>query len=301
MVIEQLKKTLVCASVIKNQHESLVTLDFENKSRRSSLMRLCFSALAAWPLVLFLIAVAVNPWRYHLSLTQFLGMDHFISQFLFDLNFKTVAILVILFFSLALGLRKEGILTGFLGLLITQGDLHLSLGIILLSGIFLARHLFNLTLVRSLCDYTKTVWTAASVLSFLSWVIGTLLCFEIYQFLLQLGLYSKSMHAFRIESFILFVAIYYFLEIFILSLWGHFHFQRNLETTYYNIKYSSALILHRLTLGRLFKNALKQQILSLQQTKSVYSQKDLDLLPNRLVALHQKEESFLTRAVTALT
>ena len=74
MVFEQLKLTLKSFSVLKNQHEALVTLDFDKSQRREALMRLCFSPMAAWLLILVLLLFIISPLRYHFSLTAMLGM-----------------------------------------------------------------------------------------------------------------------------------------------------------------------------------------------------------------------------------
>lgn len=301
MVFEQLKLTLKSFSILKNQHQALVTLDFDRNHHREALMRLCFSPLAAWPLLLVLLFFIINPLRYHFSLSQRLVMDNIFVQTLFGMDWLYAAILTVMMFAISYVTRKEFTLIAIVGFLISQGDMHLLLGLILLASIVLARIFLNLRWVRSLESYSKGTWLVTGLLSFVAWALAVHLSFELHNRLLHDGFFSQSMYANRLEVFILAVCMYYGLELVILSVWGHFYTKKNPEPSNFAIKYSTSIILKKLTLGNAFKEDLRDQVIVLKNNQRVYANADLDLLPKRLVDLHRKEESFLTTALSSLT
>lgn len=301
MVFEQLKLTLKSFSILKNQHQALVTLDFDRNQSREALMRLCFSPLAAWPLVLVLVFLIINPMRYHFSINQVLGMENWLVLTLFGADWLYAAVLTAAVFLISFFTRKEFLMISVLGFLIAQGDIHLFLALAMLATIVLSRILINLRWIRFLESYAKNVWVVTSLLSFISWALAVHLSFELYRYLLQAGFFSQSMHANRLEFFILAVCLYYGLEFLTLSIWGHFYIQKNPEPSQLAIKYSSSAILTKLSLGKAFKDDLRDQIIVVKNNQRVYENADLDLLPKRLVDLHRKEESFLTKALSALT
>lgn len=301
MVLEQIKLTLKSFSVLKNQHEALVTFDFDKSKRREALMRLCFSPLAAWPLFVILVLFLLNPLRYQFSLTQALGMENILVQTLFGMDWLYAAVLCGVFFALSYFTRKEFLWLGIIGFLLAQGDLHLLLALTLVACVLAARLMINFRCIRFLESYTKSVLLVTLFLSLVAWALAVHLSFELYKALLQAGYFSASMFANRLETFILVVALYYGLELFVLSVWGHFYTKRNPEPSEFAIQYSTALILSKLSLGIAFKALLKEQVAHKQNNKPIYEKADLDLLPKRLVELHRKEESFLTKALSVLT
>lgn len=301
MVFNQLKLTLKSFSVLKNQHEALVTLDFDKTQRREALMRLCFSPLAAWPLLVVLLLFIVNPVRYHFSLTQMLGMENPIVYTFFGMDWLYASILAASVFVLSFLTRKELVIIAFIGFFISQGDMHLLMGLSLLACAILARILTNLRWIRSLESYSKSVWLVTGVISFISWAAAVHLSFEFYNSLARAGYFSQSMFANRLEFFILVVCMYYSFELIVLSVWGHFYTMKNPEPSDFSIKYSSSSLLNKLSLSSAFKDDLKDQVIVIKNNQRVYENADLDLLPKRLVELHRKEESFLTKALSALT
>ena len=301
MVFEQLKLTLKSFSIIKNQHQALVTLDFDKNQRREALMRLCFSPLAAWPLLLVLLLFIVNPVRFHFSLTNWLGMENAFVQTLFGMDWLYASLLAGAVFAIAFLTRKEFVLIGIVGFFVSQGDMHLLIALSLLACIILARVLTNLRWIRSLESFSKSIWMVTGLLSFVSWALAVHLSFEFYNWLLKAGFFSQSMYANRLEFFILAVCLYYGLELIVLSVWGHFYSLKNPEPSNMTVRYSSSLVLKKLSLGQSFKDDLKDQVIVIKNNQRVYENADLDLLPTRLVKLHRIEESFLTKALSALT
>lgn len=301
MVFEQLKLTLKSFSVLTNQHEALVTLDFDKSQQREALMRLCFSPMAAWPLLLVLLLLIINPLRYHFSLTAMLGMENVVVQTLLGTDWLYAAIFSGIVFVISYFTRKELLLVSFVGYLISQGDMHLFLGLSLLACIVLARVFINLRWVRSLESYSKNVWLITAGISFVTWASAVHFSFELYRSLLQGGFYAQSMYANRLETFILAVCLYYGLELVVLSVWGHFYTQKTPEPSQFAVKYSSSRILKKLSLSKTFKEDLKDQVIVTKNNQRVYKNADLDLLPKRLVEMHRKEESFLTTALSSLT
>jgi hypothetical protein len=301
IVFEQIKRTLKSFSIIKSQHEALVSFDFEKTGQREALMRICFSPLAAWPVLIALLVFWINPYRYQISMTSTFGMENFLVQALFGTDWLYAGILAALFFAISFFTRQELLLVSLVGYLLSQGDLHLFLALILLGCIVLARIFTNFRWVRFLESYTRTIWMMACCLSLMAWAIAMHVSLEAYKTLFHAGYFSQSMHANRLEAFILAAGLYYGLELFILAAWGHFFMRKQREPSEFLVKYSSARVLRKLSLSRAFKTALKEKIETISKTKPHYQKTDLDLLPKRLVDLHRKEDSFLTTAITDLT
>ena len=296
MILCQIRKTLNTFSLMQNQHESLVSLDFNLPERRAALMRLCFSSLSAWVLFFSFFILYVNPFRYHFSISSSLGLENIFVQSLFGANMWGSVILVTALFILNFILRKEFWFIAVIAYLVSQGDMHLILALICLAAITAGRILSHLRWTRSLEGSTQLVWAVVSLLSFLAWAAAVYTSLEFYNYLSYAGYFSQNMFANRFEAFTLATAIYYGFELLVMICWGHFFAKRIDDPSQISVRYSSAQILNKLLLGSAFKKDLRIKAEELLAQKTVYSEKDLDLLPKRLVNLHQKEEAFLIKA-----
>ena len=56
-----LLQVVLSLSPVRSQLEAMIKIDFKIADSRASWMQLCFSSLAAWPLLTFLIVLYINP------------------------------------------------------------------------------------------------------------------------------------------------------------------------------------------------------------------------------------------------
>lgn len=299
LVWTQLKLVLKGCSIRTSQHESLVTLDFVKEEKRSALIRLCFSVFAAWPLFIAFLIFYINPFRYQFTLIRFFGIENFLTQSLFELNYASVAMITGIFFIVNFLLQFEFLFLGLLGFLVSQGDMHIVLALICVAVVFAGRILDHFRWVKFLESFTKIVWIIFTFFSFLAWALAVHFSFQIYNYLVMNQYFSASMYANRFECFVLIVALYYTIELMILAIWGHFYSMK--LAVKFVTYYSTAKILKKLSLSSTFKSQLKETVLKVQSEKVRYEPQDLDLLPKRIKDLHQHEESLLQKAISDLT
>lgn len=231
------------------------TSDSSNKNQiaRQKLMLICFSPLSAWILFVALLLMYFNPFRYVASFSHIDFLNVFVSDVLFSTDvrviFLTGFILFLISFLLGVVIQIEFVFLGLLGFLISNGDLHLRNALLFIPLIILGRLMLHLKLLFPLKNFwpfkqillrkedqlllrhdyqtlnveTKKIWSIICALLFSAWIMSTWLVLNSFQFLSDQGVFSASMHFLRFEVFVATVFTYYFFELFILSIWGHFH------------------------------------------------------------------------------
>ena len=192
--------------------------------RRRTLLRLCFSVLAAWPVYVVFLLLYFNPLRYHFSLHRLFSEGSPVSQFMFGENILITFIVVLILTSL---IPLEILWLTLLGYLISNADIHLTLALTGACAVFFAVARGNLKKSMLLSGPAKNTLMIYSGLQILSVVVATTIIFFLYRNMREAGYFSISMTANRFEFFILAVFIQHFLQLFILSLWGHYVSRRS--------------------------------------------------------------------------
>ena len=134
------------------------------------------------------------------------GVTLLLASFLFNPKFKI-----------------EFMLIAILGFLISNSDIHLRNVLLFLPLVILGRLVQHLKLIRCLQAETKKIWSVICALLFLVWIMTTWLTLNSFQFFSDQGIFSNSMNFLRFEFFAASVFAYYFMELLILSIWGHFY------------------------------------------------------------------------------
>ncbi|MFN3455160.1 MAG: hypothetical protein ACK41T_09400 [Pseudobdellovibrio sp.] len=301
MMYNQIFNTLKSCSIYKNQHESFVTFDFYRDQRRASLMRLCFSPLSSWIVFAALSLFFIPMLRYGFSLSQLLGLENVVVNALYGGSLEWFLVMALIFFVTAFLFRAEFLILIFIGIFISRGDLHLIVALGFVCSVFLARPFLNLKLSFKVQSEIRKILWQISGLEIISIIISTGISYSLYDYFRYNGYYSQSMFANRYETFILWLAVFYAVELLVTSLWGHFYYQFKREPSRISLRYSTALILKKLSLSERFKAQVLTDINVKLDKLPSYQQKDLDLLPKQLVEYSQLEESFLKTAVSDLT
>lgn len=234
-------------SILKNQRNAILEIaaleDGVNKNQiiRQKLMIICFSPLSSWVLFLALLAFYLNPFRYVMSLSQVSFLNGFVTDVLFSTDYRIILVTGFLLFVFSFVFQIELILLALLGFLISNGDLHLRNALLFLPLVILGRlvlhfilvhplkhirapfHIFTSKKSQLLSAEAKKMWLIICILIFTSWIMTTWLTLNSFQFLSDHGMFSNNMHFLRFEVYVVSVFTYYFMEFFILSIWGHFH------------------------------------------------------------------------------
>ncbi len=238
-------------SIFKNQHNAIVEISglevgpAKNQSIRQKLMFICFSPLSSWVLFGAFLLMYLNPWRYVISFSRIGFLNNFVTEVLFSTDLRIIFItgftLFLISFLFSCIFQIEFILLALLGFLVSNGDLHLRNALLFIPLVILSRLMLHLKLMLSLKSFwpfkqilfykknqllnaeTKKTWSIICALLFLAWLIATWLTLNSFQFLSNQGMFSSSMHSLRFEVFVASVFGYYFMEFFILSIWGHFY------------------------------------------------------------------------------
>jgi len=303
LILQQVKYVLTHFKVTPIQLSGLIGFDFNPDQRRSYLMRVCFAPLTSFFLFAVLAAFYFNPWRYQFTLAQSLGIDNVFVRVLFGENIWTTLLLVILFLVLSLTTYLELLWIGLIGLLVCQGDIHIEISILSICAVFYGRSLRNFYYLRQIEGLAKLTWKFLSVMTFISHSIVVYIVINILQYLIINKYFASSMYANRYEFFILSVALFYGVEISILSIWGHFYNRRivNLSgVSQHLVRFSTYCLVDKAEFRKQEKTQLLFFLESHLTDRLQFQKKDLDLIPKRIVELHQREESYLKQAISAL-
>ncbi len=208
----------------KVQNKAFADLSNSQPDRRRILLRMCFSVLAAWPVYVIFLLLYFNPFRYHFSLHRLFSEGSPISQFMFGENILITFIVVLILASL---LPFEIIWLTLLGYLISNAEIHLTLALTGVCAVFFALARANLKHSMLLSSKAKNTLMMYSGLQIVSVVLATAVIFFLYKNMREAGYFSTSIMANRFEFFVLAVFIQHFLQLFILSLWGHYVSRRD--------------------------------------------------------------------------
>lgn len=303
LILEQVKYVLAHFKITPVQLSGLLGFDFNSDQRRAYLMRICFAPLTSVFLFAVLVLFYLNPWRYHFTLAQSLGIDNVLVRVLFGENIWTTVLLIILFFVLSVTTYLESLWIGLIGLLVCQGDIHIEISILSLCAVFYGRSLRNFYYLRQIEGLAKLTWKFLSVVTFISHSIVIYVVINILKYLIINKYFASSMYANRYEFYILSVALFYGIEISILAIWGHFYNIRIISlksVSQHLIKFSTYCLVDRAQLDRSEKAQFLIFLENCLSDRTQLQKNDLDLIPKRIVELHQREESYLKQAISAL-
>lgn len=225
MIITQISKAMLSFSVFKNQTVALADLSKSHAplERRAAFMRLCFSPLASWILFFIFFAVYLNPFRYHMSLVQGLGLQNPFVDILYLGNFNGLVMLTITFAVLSYLLKLEFILLALIGILLAQGDMNVVVAFILFFAVITARSIDLVTTVRKTTQSIRKLWVIYNFINTIVVFVTMATAYWLFNYLNYNGYYAQSVYANRYESYVLLVFLHYTYQLVLLSVWGHFY------------------------------------------------------------------------------
>jgi hypothetical protein len=291
MIFTQVKQVLKSLFAERAEHEALLAFDFKLADFRSSLMRLCFSPLANWTLLVFILVLYFNPFRYQFQILD--GVSGAIS-FIYAPHWQ-------------IGLSFGIICSYFLGLInipiavalyfISQGEIHTIIAGSMIVGVFAGRSLKYFKLAVKLQSETRKIAVYFNILQIISLVAGTFVSLYIYEYMTAMGLFSRTLFAYRFEFIVINLFIIYALQFLFNGIWGHFYARRTLEPSKIQTYYSAAQILRRLSFGPSMKAELKQQSdTKLSELKVQLADTSVAYLPKSILSTAKEEQAFLELA-----
>jgi len=303
LILQQLKYVLLHIKITPIQISGLIGFDLSEENRRSYLMRMCFAPVTSVYVFLVLLILYFNPIKFHYTLTQGLGIDHLLVRILFGENLWTTSLLVVLFFALSIFTHVEVLWISLLGLLQSQGDIHIELSILCLCAVFYGRSIRNFSYINKAEGLTNMTWKFLSGVTFFAHSVSVYIVINLLRYLVQNGYFSATMYVNRFEFFAMVIFIFYFTELVMLSVWGHFFYQKLSQIqniSRYLVRYSCYKFLQKFKLEQSEKMVLLQFIEKKLESKQNWQESDLDLMPKRVIDLHKQEEYYLKQVISAL-
>lgn len=255
-----IKEVLLSYSPARSLIESIMKFDFKIGDSKTNLMQLCFSNLASWPLVIILLAVNLDPFRFSWSLVKLLSFESPLILFLLDGHLANMLLVSLLFFVLEWVLRKEYILIAIVFYFLNRSELHIHLATVAVLAVYLSRITYLWWLSVDSESETKKIWITVSVLQFVAWLCIAFTVISTLDYIQINNLLSESGDLNRFNFLAAGILLYNGLSLLFLSLWGHFHVQKEIEPTHLPTYYSTSNWILRFNMSYYLQSRLRQQV-----------------------------------------
>ena len=307
-----LKEVIWAFSPVRSFYESMMKFDFKIEPPRQTLMQLCFSQLASWPLCIGFLLIYFDPFLGSISLQQilqkFLGSENLISFYLLDGHSQNMLVFLIGFFVLEWIVRHEQVLLFIVLWFVKRSDLHFHLGLAALLGIYLSRSCYLWWFAVDLQSVTKHIWSRVTSILLMSWIVTSVVSLYLLQLLHLNHFFSASVVENRFEFLVFIWVIWTIFSHASLSLWGHFYFKKEKEPTDLPQYYSTASWILRFKMSFSMKKKMREQVaeaMKRHQELLQQSQQLTDISPgfqtNGLMKVLQAEVNHLQMASSRLT
>lgn len=309
LLTSSLTQVFKTASIQRSQLESMMKVDFKIGHERENLMQLCFSNLAAWPLMLLIGLIYFASPLVNMSLQQLLQNKVEIIFWFLDGRTQNAILFFILFFVLQWVFRLETFFIALLFFGVAKSDIHFHLALSSLAAIILSRGCYQWWLHTDLESQTRRTWIMTSALQLLGWVVATIVIIALLNQMHLLGYFAESATVNRFEFLFLALILFYFFQFLFTCIWGHFNFQKAKEPTDFPIHYSTATWILRFKLRNTFKKQLLEQAekyvqlhqQNLDDLKSINSDLGPVSIPAKIAKVLQQEIEYLKMACSKLT
>ncbi|MFZ3231283.1 MAG: hypothetical protein WA160_13830 [Pseudobdellovibrio sp.] len=245
------------------QQEAMMKIDFKVGHERTHFMQLCFSALAAWPLILLISILYFDPTRMSWSLQKILENYSAVSFWLLDGRMTNMVIFFSLAFLIQWIFRHEILLIGLVFYFLLKSDIHFYLALSSVIGIILSRCCYLWWLHIDLKSRSRQIWTSFASLQIVGCVLAAIAIFYVVEVLQSNRYFAESVTSNRFEVLLLSVVLIYFIQFILASVWGHFRFKNEKmdykETSNFPIGYTTATWILRFKMRPYFKKLIQDQ------------------------------------------
>jgi hypothetical protein len=302
-ILLALKETFLSYSPSRSLIEGMMKYDFKVGVPRVNLMQLCFSNLAAWPLIIVIALIHLDPFKYSWTLVSLISFENPVILFLLDGRLGAMVWFFVIFFIIEWLIRKEYVLLALIFYFLNKGELHIHLASVGVLAIYLSRISYLWWLSLDALSETQKIWKSVSILQFVAWIVTTICILNALDYIQLNFLFNENSDLSRFNFLCIVVVLYHVCSHLFLSLWGHFYFQKKIEPSNLPTYYSTAHWILRFNMSYYLQKLLKNK-LSAQSEKHAESQKQFDelkivspgLVKLSVESVLKKETAFLKEA-----
>lgn len=263
LILTALKDALLSYTPARSLIESMMKYDFKIGNPRTQLMQLCFSSLAAWPLILLIGLIFLDPFKGSWSLVRWFGHDSDVVLFLLNGQMSTMWLVFGVAFLLEWLFRKEYIFIGLIFYFVNRSELHIHLALAMVLGVYLSRTMYLWWLSVDARSKTKTIWIWASSLQFAGWVVTSVVSLIMLDYLQVNHLFSQVSQAMVLNRFnflLLVILGFHLVSHLMLCLWGHFYYKKENDPAELPTYYSTANWILRFNMSYYLQSLLKSTV-----------------------------------------
>lgn len=240
--------------------ESMMRYDFKIGDAKTNMMSLCFSNLAAWPLLVFLFIIGLDPFKSSWSLVNLLTYENPLVLLLLDGHLPNMILFFSLFYFLEWFIRNEYILISIIFYFLGRSELHIQLATASVVAVYLSRVTYLWRLSVNAESETKKIWKTISILQLAAWIFIALTAISALDYIQINHFFSSSGDLSRFNFLFIVILLYHGFSHLFLSLWGHFYIQKKIEPTALPIYYSTMKWISKFRIGRDLREQLRVNI-----------------------------------------
>lgn len=259
-MLRAIREDLLLLSPANALLESMMRFDFKIGDQRQTSMQMCFAYLAAWPLLLAAFLIAVDPFKNSWSLTRLLADDNSFVHFLLDGHGQTMLIFFFTFFVVEWLFRSEQVLVVILLYFLNRGELHVHLAMTAALGIYLSRICYQWWAVYDLSGRNRFIWNRVNQIQLAGWFTAAFISMWALDYLSGNRLFENEGLTTRLNFVVVMLVTFFAGTQFLLTVWGHFYFNRPLEPSALPIGYSTARWVLRFKLSANLRDDLSRTI-----------------------------------------
>ncbi|MGZ3690430.1 MAG: hypothetical protein ACXVAX_02935 [Pseudobdellovibrio sp.] len=260
LILSALKNVFLAGSVFKCELEALIKWDFKIGSGRENLMQLCFSSLAAWPLLLGLLIISLDPFKTSFSLVNLLSYDNPFVLALLDGRTNMMLLFFAVFFVGEWLFRQSSYFILILAYLMNRSELHINLAIISMMAILLSQNCYLWWAVVDIKSETKLIWQRVQLLQFISWIISVVSALRALDYLQINHLFNEETYLNRMNFTVIVLVFYLVVRFLLLSIWGHFYFKKTQDPSFLGLHYSTSQWFLRFAISDGLEKTLKESV-----------------------------------------
>lgn len=252
-IFHALKEVFLSLTPVRSFVASIIKYDFKLSDEKSNLMQLCFSNLAAWPLVVILLLIRFDPFKTSWSLVQVLSFENPVVLFLLNGQLMNMMIFFILFFLTEWFIRNEYILLGVVFYFLNRSEVHIHLATVAVLGIYFSRLVYLSLLPLDKKSRTRQIWKAISLLQILAWGLVAFTTLNALDYIQINFLFNESGDLTRYNFLCITILLYHVFSHLFLSLWGHYFVLKPVEASQLPIHFSTEFWILKFNLNHKFK------------------------------------------------
>jgi len=305
-IVTALYDSFLSYSTARSLLESMMKLDFKIGDRRTAFMQLCFSYLAAWPVVPMILILWLKPFSLAPDLNAWLGADHPLVLFLLNGQISAMLTIFLSMFVIQWVLRKEYVLIFLIFYLQSRSEIHIHLSVSALLAVYFSRLCYLWWLSVDVAGQARQLWKSASIIQMCAWLLVAGCALTSLDHIQKNFLWVEAeIWSGRYGFLALLLLGYHVLNHSLLSLWGHFAYVKKTDPSDLPSYYSTSTWILRFNMSHHLQSLLRRKV-SEQIALHQDHQEKLRELPDHLRQSHLqsvigRELSWLKEASLRLT